>query len=169
MRAVRGALLAASSATLAIGAHAVAHGGMPDAAMTVAMTALIGWSATGLADRARSTASTLAALGVAQLLMHLVLTVVDDHHGVVAVPLDPVAMTGAHAVATVLTALLLAHAERGLLAFAASLRGLLQVRCPRLADDPPVGSVAVAPAARGLSIEVLLRRVRPPRGPPLCS
>ena len=54
---MRGALIAGSSAALAVSAHALADGGVPDAPLTLLLTVMIGWTATALAANASAIAS----------------------------------------------------------------------------------------------------------------
>ncbi|MEQ0561369.1 hypothetical protein ABJI51_26805 [Amycolatopsis sp. NEAU-NG30] len=168
--AARGVSLAVSAATLSVTAHRLADGGLPDPAMTLLLTGLFGWTATALARRARGALATIALLGLAQLVMHLLLTTLAGHHDMYAVPdRTGLGMITAHTVATVLTALLLARADAMLLAVLAVLRAIL----PRLLTPLPV---PVAPAlvpvrvdAPGHLVGVDLRRIRGRRGPPVCS
>lgn len=160
LRAARGVLLAVSSAGLAITAHALANGSRPDTGLTLVLALLVGWIGAALAERTRRFPGVLAVLGASQLAMHVVLTGLMGH-------LEPSgAMILAHAGATVVTAILLRHAESMLLAAATSLRFLLPVvwrpaTVPagpvpvpvRGQDDPPL-------------ISVLIRRIQGKRGPP---
>ncbi|MFI5611223.1 hypothetical protein [Amycolatopsis sp. NPDC051903] len=164
-------MLAASCASLAVTAHAVADGGLPDPALTVLLTGLLGWTATALAGKARGRLATVGVLGAGQLVMHLVLTTLATHDG------HPAAgwtsgwtMTAAHAVATLVTALLLARADALLLAVLHVLRAVL----PRLIPTLPVPAAAGAvlpprPAGAVAILDVELRRVRGRRGPPVFS
>lgn len=152
---------------LAITAHAAAHGGTPDAPLTLLLTVLIGWIATSLADRAAGIGGILLTLGAGQLVMHQVFTLVDDHHAGAVVSYDPIAIGCAHALATGLTALLLEHADRALLAVTSGLRRLFVVLWSRPTVSVPIGSIAVLPGAQSLYVETQLRRVRPRRGPPV--
>ena len=166
--ATRGALLAVSAGGLSVTAHRLADGGLPDPAMTVLLSALFGWTASALARKARGVVATLSLLGAAQVVMHLLLTTLAGHHDVYAMPDGTgLGMIAAHAVATVLTALLLAHADGTLLTVLAVLRAFL----PRLLTPLPVPAAAPAlvPArtdAPGHLVGVDLRRIRGRRGPP---
>ena len=104
--------------------------------------ALFGWTATALARKARGTVATITLLGAAQLVMHLLLTTLAEHHGMAAMPGSGTGpgMVVAHAVATLLTALLLARADATLLAVLAVLRAIL----PRLLTPLPVPAAAPA-------------------------
>jgi hypothetical protein len=164
-------LLAVSAAALSVTAHRLADGGLPDPAMTVLLTGLFGWTATALTRRARGTVATITLLGAAQLVMHLLLTTLSGHHDMYTMPdTTGLGMVGAHAVATVLTALLLARADATLLTVLAVLRAFL----PRLLTPlpVPVAAPALVPArtaAPGHLVGVDLRRIRGRRGPPVHS
>lgn len=168
--ATRGVLLAVSAGTLSVTAHRLADGGLPDPAMTALLTALFGWTATALTRRARGPVATITLLGAAQLVMHLLLTTLAGHHDMYAMPGTGLGMVTAHAVATVLTALLLARADATLLAVLGALRAIL----PRLLTPLPVPSAAPAlvptrTAAPGHLVGVHLRRIHGRRGPPAHS
>ncbi|WP_184784780.1 hypothetical protein [Amycolatopsis jiangsuensis] len=161
-------MLAVSSASLAVTAHAVADGGLPDTALTLLLTALLGWTATALAGRARGPLATIAVLGGGQLLMHLVLTTLSGHeHGSAPGRPDGWAMTATHAIATLVTALLLARADAMLLGVLHALRTIL----PALPRPLPVPAAAGAPlpprpAEATTLLQTDLRRIRRRRGPP---
>jgi hypothetical protein len=166
--ATRGASLAVSAGALTVTAHQLADGGLPDPAMTVLLSGLFGWTATALARKARGPAATIALLGAAQLVMHLLLTTLAGHHDMYTMPgTESLGMVTAHAVATVVTALLLSRADETLLSLLAALRAIL----PRLLSPLPV-PVAVASlvpartAAPSHLVGVDLRRIHGRRGPP---
>ncbi|MDX3191193.1 hypothetical protein PV458_22525 [Streptomyces sp. MN03-5084-2B] len=171
--ATRGVLLAVSAGALSVTAHRLVDGGLPDPAMTVLLTGLFGWTAAALARKARGPVATVALLGAAQLVMHLLLTTLASHraHAPSATPgTTGIGMTAAHVVATVLTALLLARADTMLLTVLAVLRAIL----PRLLTPLPVPSAAPALVPARLSgpdhlVGVDLRRIRGRRGPPVHS
>src|SRR4051812_4071707 len=168
--ATRGISLAVCATALSVTAHRIADGGLPDPAMTVLLAGLFGWTTTALARKARGTTATIALLGAAQLVMHLLLTTLAGHHDMYAMPGSTgLSMVTAHAVATVLTALLLARADAMLLTVLAVLRAIL----PRLLTPLPVpaapASVPVRVDAPGHLVGVDLRRIRGRRGPPVHS
>jgi hypothetical protein len=168
--ATRGISLAVCATALSVTAHRIADGGLPDPAMTVLLAGLFGWTTTALARKARGTTATVALLGAAQLVMHLLLTTLAGHHDMYAMPGSTgLSMVTAHAVATVLTALLLARADAMLLTVLAVLRAIL----PRLLTPLPVpaapASVPVRVDAPGHLVGVDLRRIRGRRGPPVHS
>jgi hypothetical protein len=161
---LRGGLLALCSAGLAITAHALADGGLPDTSLTLVLTALIGWTGAALAEKTKGPLGVLAVLGVAQLAMHLVLTELMGH---MSAPRPEMYL--AHAAATVVTAGLLAHAESMTRLAVARLWLLLPVvwRPAPVAAGPDL--VPVPPPADTPTLSVLLRRVHGRRGPPLPS
>ncbi|WP_396287235.1 hypothetical protein [Amycolatopsis sp. PS_44_ISF1] len=164
-------MLAICSGTLAVGAHAAAGGGVPDPALTLLLTGLLGWTATAVAGKARGPVATVVVLGGGQLVMHLVLTVLAAHEMTPAAD-GPGgwAMTAAHSAATLLTALLLARADRVLLAVLQVVRAFLPLLTaalpvPAAAPVPlPPRPARVAALPRGAN-----RRVHGRRGPPVFS
>lgn len=142
-------------------------GELPDLSLTAILTVLVGWVATALADVARGPLGILVTLSAAQLVMHVLLSGLDEHPGSAAPVAGTAAMTAAHACAVAVTALLVTYAERALLAFAASLLRLIPISwtTPR-EPAPPVAPVRAA-GSTGVYIQVVLRRVCARRGPPL--
>jgi len=168
--ATRGMSLAVCAGVLSVTAHRIADGGLPDPAMTVLLAGLFGWTASALARKARGTVTTITLLGAAQLVMHLLLTTLAGHHDMYAMPGSTgLGMVAAHAVATLVTALLLARADVMLLTVLAVLRAIL----PRLLTPLPVPAapalVPVRVDAPGHLVGVDLRRIRGRRGPPVHS
>ncbi|TNC27475.1 hypothetical protein FG385_09670 [Amycolatopsis alkalitolerans] len=159
---MRGGLLALCSAALAITAHALADGGMPDTALTVVLTVLIGWIGAALAEKTSGLLGVLTVLGVAQVAMHLLLCVVMGH---MAMPGPGMYLT--HAVATACTAALFSHAE--------SMMGIAVARLWLLLPivwhaAPVAGAPILAPAAPDIpALPVLLNLAHRRRGPPVCS
>ncbi|MET8848375.1 hypothetical protein [Amycolatopsis sp. NPDC004625] len=163
-------MLAVSAAALSVTAHRLADGGLPDPAMTALLTGLFGWTAAAFARKARGPVATITLLGIAQLVMHLLLTTLAGHHDMYAMPgRTGLGMIGAHAAATLVTALLLARADTMLLTVLAVLRAFL----PRLLTPLPVPAapalVPVRVDAPGHLVGVDLRRIRGRRGPPVHS
>ncbi|MEC3982110.1 hypothetical protein [Amycolatopsis sp. H20-H5] len=164
-------MLAVSSAALTITAHAVADGGMPDPALTLLLTALIGWTAAALAGKARGPLATAAVLGGGQVVMHLVLTSLDTHAGMSGAAMGGgMTMTAAHGSATILLALLLARADALLLTVLSCLRALLPlVHRPLPVPVAAPSPVLALPAGPGHLLDVVLCRVQGRRGPPVWS
>ncbi|GGS18693.1 MULTISPECIES: hypothetical protein [Actinokineospora] len=161
-RLTRGALLGACTGALAVAAHGLAGGGMPDTAPTVAIVALVAWAGSALADKGPWV--TLGLLAGSQSALHLLLTQVA-HPGSVA---DPVAMTVAHVAATLLTGWLFAHAGYALDALAAALRGLVRAVVAPLFGLVTTFVLVTSSRADAL-LAVVLRVVCGRRGPPVLS
>lgn len=166
--AVRGVLLAATSATLSVTAHGTAGGGLPHPATTLVVASLIGWVATATAHRARGIRGILLVLGSGQLAAHVLLTTLSGHGG------EGAAMFAAHTLATVATACVLAHAEALLAGVTTGVRAVLPVAAWRWRPYRRPQLVAVRtplplPDAATTFADVLLRRVHGRRGPPTSS
>lgn len=160
---MRGCLLALASAGLAISAHALAGGNPPGTAATLVLTGLVGWTGAALVEKTRGPASVLAVLGAGQLAMHLVLS------GLMTDAAPTGGMLLAHAAATAVTAVLLAHAETMLLAAASSVLLLLPVvwrPAPVPAGPTPA---PIRPDGDKPAVSVLLPRIHGRRGPPARS
>ncbi|EME59919.1 hypothetical protein [Amycolatopsis decaplanina] len=167
-----------SSAALAVTAHLIGDGDLPDTAMTLLLTVLIGWNAAALAAKARGPMATIVDLGAGQVVMHLVLSSLSSHELMHTVPARSgpalvsggLAMTVAHVVATLVTALLLAKADGLLLGVLDCLRALVPFILNALPVPAAVASPVLArPAGPGHLVRVDLRRVHGRRGPPLFS
>lgn len=170
---MRGGLLAVSSAVLAVSAHTLADGSLPDLPMTVLLTVMVGWTATALAAQARGPVPTVAILGAAQIVMHVVLTTLAPHsdtHTMTSGAMSGLTMTTAHTVATILTALLVTRAESMLLTVLNAMRLLL----PPVWRAAPVPDLVLAPIPVpapeiGQLVSELFRSTLGRRGPPLYS
>jgi hypothetical protein len=155
-----------------VAAHTLGGGPPPDTTLAVLLTVLLAWAGTSLASRRRSATAIGAALAGSQLALHVLFTGLGGHqHGQASLlaAAHPAAMTGAHVLATVLTAVVLAKAESAVFAAAAALAGLLprRVSPPPVRTPPrpaPVSSIAPRPV-----LDVLLRTVIARRGPPVRS
>ena len=164
-------LLASSSAALAIAAHGIGGGAAADSLFTVLLASLLAWGGLSIARRG-GTPALVGVLGVTQLCQHLLLTELANGHGHQQALFDPWTMFTAHAVATVLTAVLLTRAGAALAVVAGAFAWLLS-RLTALVAEPvrraagPAGSPL--PARPGALLEVLFREVCGRRGPPLRS
>lgn len=169
--AVRGWLLALTSAALAIAAHGVAGGALADAGFTVLLATLLAWGGAALARRG-GPLTLLGVLGVIQLSQHLLLTEIAGGHGHTAPVFDGWVMFAVHAVATVLTACLLRRAGTALGVVSLAVAWLVR-RLTALVAGPvrtaPVAAASPLAARPGQLIEVLFREVHPRRGPPVHS
>jgi len=171
VRIARGCLLAVTSAVLSVTAHTVADGALPPLSVALVIAGLTGWTSTALVDRTKGTRSgrligVLVTLAAAQLITHGLLTLLAHPQPTGGTPIDGWAMLAAHASATVIMAVLITGAERGLLAVLAGLRRILPVIVTF--GPPRVRAVRcpAAPATPATYTEILLRRVHSRRGPP---
>jgi hypothetical protein len=153
-----------STLLIAVG-HLLAGGTVPDLSVLVVLFPLLTAGVVGLADRCRSTAATLATLAGGQLALHLLMGLLHPHT-LVGGP-SPAAMLALHAVATVLVAVLLRHADAAMAAAGSALRRIL-ARRPFVppADGPllPLRATGPARAARRLALAAVPARRGPPVG-----
>ena len=156
----RGAVLAGLSAVLAAVGHAAGGGTLPDMAVLVPALPVLAWMFTGAASRCTGFTGTVAVLAVGQFVLHNAIELLHPHHG-------GSTMLTMHAVATVVTAFALRHADRGTAALRAALRRVLPRRLLPPPADPPLPALAVpgpAVAAR-LTRAFVVAHAR--RGPPV--
>jgi hypothetical protein len=158
--------LAVTSAALAVAAHVVAGGMPPDTGLTLLLTAGVAGAGTALADRRRGTVAIVLALGVAQVGMHLILSIPQPGVMGPAAPVNSVLMTGAHAVAVLISAAVLARADAAVFLVA----GVLAMILPRWLSAPPVPPAPARTCFPAVPVDrtmtVLLRRRCARRGPP---
>lgn len=170
-RVCRGVVLAGTSAALAIAAHAIAGGRLPDAWLTVLLTVGVAGVGIVLAGRRRSIWAILGVLGAAQLATHVLLSFgMTDMAGMTTadVRFNGMGMVVSHAVAVAVTAALLFHADDALFFAASVFAGLV----PTVLVAPPAPSVP--PRLRPADVPVraavvLLRRANSRRGPPVVA
>ncbi|MCC8247554.1 hypothetical protein [Saccharothrix luteola] len=164
-RLARAVLLAATSAALSVTAHGAAGGSVTEFAPALPLTLLVAFAGTALAERGRRPWTILAALGVAQLGQHALLTL--GHHAADGPGLgfSPTAMTAAHVLAALLTGLLLARADAVLQTLVDVVTRLLP---PPHAPVAPAGALwsATPSSTANVLVDVVLRRVHGRRGPP---
>ena len=155
---------------LGVSAHTLADGGLPDLPLTLLLTVMIGWTATALAAKTNAPAATVAVLGAAQIVMHVVLSTLAVHSGPHTGAMSGVTMTATHTVATILTALLVTRAESMLLIVVDAMRRLLPPvwRAAPVLDTVRALIPVPAPEA-GQLVSALFRSVLGRRGPPLHS
>jgi hypothetical protein len=174
LRVLRGVLLAVTSAGLAVSAHAVAGGELPDTGLTALLTLAVGAAGVALAGRRLGRLGMLVTLGGSHLCIHLLLTLAataPDHPiGMAVGRVHPDLMFAGHVVAVLLATVVLTTADSAIFAMAAVWSMLLprRLRTPPVRFAPPRPPVPVA-APTDRVREVLLRRSRARRGPPeLC-
>jgi len=179
----RGLAAASVCALLTYCGHVVAGGVAPDLGLLAVLGLLLAGFLITLADRRRGPLAILIAVGGSQLALHEVLQLLGGSHLAHAGPsgtsrigtaalvgAHPLLMLGAHALATVITAVMLAGAEDAVFAVAAALgRAVPLVVTAPHATRPPGPPVPVTgPLDRRLR-GVLGSRLHLRRGPPLGS
>lgn len=168
VRTLRGAALGAATAAIGIAAHVAGGGEVPGTGPTLGIAVLVAWAGTALADRQRGPAATVAALALGQAMLHAVL-VLPSGFGQPELPAGTgtVGLPAEHAVAVLLMGLLLAWADDVFLAALRLVRVVLRRFRTRVPARAPLW-VPVLPAfAYDGAKDVLLRRTRSRRGPPL--
>ncbi|TDV50866.1 hypothetical protein [Actinophytocola oryzae] len=168
---VRGLLLAGCSAALAIAAHGLAGGAVADSGFTILLATLLSWGGMSITRRG-GTPALVAVLGLTQACQHMLLNEIASGHGETTATFDGWTMFGTHAVATIVTALLLTRAGFALAAVTSAIGWLLgRLRILAAGPVPPLAATAgnSAPARPGELLEVLFRRVCGRRGPPVHS
>ena len=165
---VRGWALAGLSTLLTAVGHAAGGGTLPDLTVLVVLFPLLAAPCAPVAQRCRHLTPTVAVLGAGQLALHQLMELLHPTHAAASTALAPGAqMIAMHAVATVVTAVALRHADRAVAGLVAALRRVLPRRLSPLPADRPLPALAVP----GPAIPALLARayaachVR--RGPPV--
>lgn len=173
---LRGAGLALCCATLSVAAHAAAGGELPAFGPTALLTVVLAGAGVALADRRWGLPAILAIVGGTQVGLHVLLDSLAHHTpaGSLAIAsaapaLGPIFMTGLHAAAALVMALLLAGAERSAFVLGAVLDWLLGAVPVRPFTPPAWTPVVAEPGAAVPSgeLRLLFRRVHGRRGPPV--
>lgn len=176
-RVARGLSAASVCALLTYGGHRAAGGALPDLGLLIVLALLLAGFLITLADRRRGPLAILVLVGGSQLALHGLLQLLGGSHehtasagspGPHAVPaLMPVLMFGAHALATVITAAVLAGAEAAVFTVAHALARVLplSLSMPRTPEPPGRPGVVTGPLDARLR-GVLGRRLHLRRGPP---
>ncbi|AOS60898.1 hypothetical protein [Actinoalloteichus hymeniacidonis] len=173
--ALCGTLSALLASSLSVSAHAVAGGAAPDLGLTLILTTALATILVGAPRRRRGLPTALGTLALSQLGMHALLELLSTHSHqastVAYITFNPLVMVASHAVATLVGALLLTHADhvlrRGLGMVhrgVERLRGLLAGTARPVADGVPCLVPLTAGPSRRFRIQA--GRVNTRRGPP---
>jgi hypothetical protein len=174
-RAARGLVAASACTLLAYWGHADAGDALPNAAILTLLALPLAALTILLADRRRGPLAIFALVGGSQLALHLLLELLGGGvHHMGAMPgmsgTNPLMMTGAHALASLVTAAVLAGAEQAALACACALVDAL-IPAPEIVTgvptQPPVRMVATSVPGNLRLRDVLTRRLNLRRGPPM--
>lgn len=140
--------------------------------MTMLLTVMIGWLGSASAAKTGGPVKTVAVLGAAQLIMHVGLHTLATHesHTTGSGVMSGITMTATHTVATLVTALLVAHAESILQTVITAMRLLLPLiwRAVPVLDTVAASTIVRSPET-GQLVSMLFRRVLGRRGPPVYS
>lgn len=168
-RVARGLVMSATCLLLASTAHVAAGGGAPVHAGFFLVAGLLSVACVGLADRQRSPGEIAALLLFTQPLLHIVLTLAEQHDPAGALTPGP-PMLFAHAAAAIVLTVLLAGVESVVWSMASLSATVLLTRARQLLRLPAPASVAPSPGRRIEHIQsphvVQLVRSTPRRGPP---
>lgn len=159
LRRARCAAVGVVTGALAVLAHSTADGRLPDAGLVFSLVALLTWACTGFARHELTPGRLLLLVGGGQLAMHVLVSLAvsrHEHEG------SPARMVASHVVATVLTVVVLAVAERTVLAVARAIASVL----PRRLTPLPATAPLVVATPRRLPAAVVFLDVLSWRGPP---
>lgn len=143
---------------LAVLAHSTADGHLPDAGLVFSLVALLTWACAGFARHELTPARLLMLIGGGQLAMHFMVSLAATRHE----HDSPSRMVASHVVATALTVVVLATAERTILALARTIASVLPSRLTPLPATAPL--VVVTPSV--IPPAVVFLDVLSWRGPP---
>ncbi|MET9627163.1 hypothetical protein ABZX92_06840 [Lentzea sp. NPDC006480] len=158
LRRVRCAAVGVVTGALAVLAHSTADGHLPDAGLAFSLVGLLTWACAGFARRELTPGRMLVLIGAGQLAMHFMMSLAASRHE----HADPSRMVAAHVAATALTVVVLATAERTVLALARAVASVLPRRLTPLPATAPlvVATPRIAPAV------IVFLDVLSWRGPP---
>jgi hypothetical protein len=161
---LRGIAAGLLTAALGLAAHGAASGLMPSgagAALLCVLAATVGALA-ATADRASDARVLLALLTSGQLIAHVTLAITGHHHGSLGAP--SAAMLGAHLIALIVGAVLIAAGDRLCRAICAAVRDVARRQpCPILS----AAAVPTVAADQPLRSALLLAASVSHRGPPV--
>jgi hypothetical protein len=165
---LRGWALAGLSTLLTAVGHRAGGGTLPDLTVLVVLFPLLAALCTTVAQRCRHLPWTVAVLGAGQLGLHQFMELLHPTHPAAGMALAPgVQMVAMHAIATLVTAVALQHADRAVTGLVAALRRVL----PRRLNPPPADRPLPVLAVPGPAVPARLARAfavaHSRRGPPV--
>jgi hypothetical protein len=164
---LRGAVLAVLTVLLTAVGHTAGGGAVPDLGVLVVLLPLLAGLLTTVAGRCRSTAGTVALLGAGQLALHHLMELMHPAHHAAAPALAGWRMVAMHAVATLVLAAVLRHADRAMAGLAAALRRVVRHRLVPPPADRPLPALVVADVAVPARLAMALAAAHARRGPPV--
>jgi hypothetical protein len=165
---LRGVVLAALSTLLTALGHVAGGGSLPDLALLVVLFPMLCGVLASLARCCASAAGAVLTLAAGQLALHHLLVLMHPSHQESGpAVLGGAAMVPMHAVATLVTALMVRTADRALVALVAALRRVLPRRLVPPPADRPLPTLAVPPAAVPVRLRLAHSAPLLRRGPPV--
>jgi hypothetical protein len=166
-RVVRGSALATLSAVLTAAGHVAAGGTLGDLTLLVVLLPLLAVAFTSAAGACRSAVGAMLVLGAGQVVLHQAMVLLHPPHGTGTAAFGTAAMVAVHAAVTVVTAVALRCADRGVSALVAVLQRVLPRRLSPLPVARPLRpAVLPAPVQARARAAVLAASVLR-RGPPV--
>lgn len=165
---VRGIALAALTALLTAAGHVAGGGTLPDLALLIVLLPLLAGVFVAVAQRRRNLAGTVVTLGLGQLALHELMTLLHPVHTAVDAPVpSDAAMLGAHAAVTLVVAVAVRHADAAWDAVLAAIGRLVPRRLRPLPARRPLRPLVAADhgVVAALARELAVAQVR--RGPPV--
>jgi hypothetical protein len=165
--ALRAIVVAGLSALLTVAGHTAGGGTAPDLAVLAVLLPVLTYGLVGIAGRCRGLVGTAGVLAAGQFALHHVIELTHPAHHAASAALAPgTQMVAMHAVATLLIALALRHADSAVAALLAALGRVLPRRsAPPPADRPlPVLAVPGPAVPAQLARAFAVAHIR--RGPP---
>lgn len=164
----RAAAVSGLSALITAAGHVAGGGALPDLAVVVVLLPLLAYGLLGVAGRCRGMLGTIGVLAAGQLALHHVIELLHPAQHSAQAALAPGAqMIAMHAVATLLIALALRHADRGVAALLAVLGRVLPHRLIPPPADRPLRVLAVPDPAVSARIARAFTVIQILRGPPV--
>jgi hypothetical protein len=164
---LRGAVLAGLTALLTAVGHTAGGGTVPDLGVLVVLLPLLAGVFTTVAGRCRGIAGSVAVLGAGQLALHHLMELLHPAHHVTDPVLAGWRMFALHAVATLVIAAVLRHADRAMAGLVAALRRVVRRRLAPLPADRPLPVLVVPDVAVPIRLAMALAAADARRGPPV--
>jgi len=164
---VRGGALATLSAVLTAAGHVAGGGALGDLTLLLVLLPLLAVVCTSAAGACRSAVGAMLVLGAGQVVLHQAMVLLHPPHVTGAAALGTAAMLAMHAAVTVVTAVALRCADRGVSALVAVLRRVLPRRLSPLPVLRPLRTAVLpAPVPTRVRASLLAASVLR-RGPPV--
>jgi hypothetical protein len=162
---VRGVLLAVLATLLTTVGHVAGGGSLEQLSPLAVLVPMLATVLVALAERCRGVVAVLVVLGAGQVVLHYLLAVLTEHGHSAAVP--ALSMVAAHAVATLVLAPVVCHADAAVTGLAVALGRILPRRLRVRAVEVPLPTRAVPDADVPLLASACFVAAHARRGPPI--